>query len=132
MAGLEQAAVLLADGSPGIGCPVIASITGARMALVVTEPTLSGLHDMRRVAELTRHFGVATSVCINKADINSELADRLEREARELGLAVLGRIPFDPAVTHAQVRGRSVVEYGDSPAAREIRLIWERVSHAIN
>jgi len=132
VAGLEQADLLIADGSPGIGCPVIASITGARMALVVTEPTLSGLHDMRRVAELTRHFGVATSVCINKADINSELADRLEREARELGLAVLGRIPFDPAVTHAQVRGRSVVEYGDSPAAREIRLIWERVSHAIN
>jgi MinD superfamily P-loop ATPase len=132
VAGLEQVDLLIADGSPGIGCPVIASITGARMALVVTEPSLSGLHDMRRVAELTRQFGVATAVCINKADINPELSDRLEQVAEELGLSVLGRIPYDPAVTHAQVQARSVVEYKDSPAAREIRLIWERVSHAID
>jgi len=131
VAGKEQANQLISDGSPGIGCPVIASITGARMALVVTEPTLSGLHDMRRVAELTQHFGIQTAMCINKADINPELASRLEREAQELGLSVLGRIPYDPAVTRAQVQIRSVVEHGDSPAAQEIRLLWERVRDAL-
>jgi MinD superfamily P-loop ATPase len=123
--------LLIADGSPGIGCPVIASITGTQLAIVVTEPTLSGLHDMKRAAELTRHFRVKTAVCINKADINPELSARLEEEARELGLPVLGRIRYDPAVTRAQVQGKPVVENGDSPAATEIRALWERVRHAL-
>jgi len=123
--------LLITDGSPGIGCPVIASITGADMALVVAEPTLSGLHDMVRVAELTRHFRTRTAVCINKADINPELSDRLSEEAERLDLEVLGRIRYDPAVTRAQVKGVSIVEYGDSPAARDVRALWERVTDAI-
>lgn len=131
MADSQKRDLLIADGSPGIGCPVIASITGAQMALVVTEPTLSGLHDMKRVAELTRHFKTKTVVCINKVDINPELSNRLEREARELGLPVLGRVQYDPAVTRAQVHGKSVVENGDSPAAKEIRALWERIRDAI-
>jgi MinD superfamily P-loop ATPase len=123
--------LLISDGSPGIGCPVIASITGAQMVLVVTEPTLSGLHDMERVAQLTRHFGVKTAVCINKADINPELADELERKAAKMDLPVLGRIRYDPAVTWAQVHGKAVVEGGASPAEGDIRELWERVRDAI-
>jgi MinD superfamily P-loop ATPase len=125
--------LLISDGSPGIGCPVIASITGAQMVLVVTEPTLSGLHDMERVAQLTRHFGVKTAVCINKADINAELADRLEQAAQNLDLPVLGRIRYDPAVTWAQVHGKAVVEGGtaDSLAEADIRALWERVRDVI-
>jgi MinD superfamily P-loop ATPase len=123
--------LLISDGSPGIGCPVIASITGAQMVLVVTEPTLSGMHDMERVGQLTRHFGIKTFVCINKVDINPELADRLERQAGEMDLPVLGRIRYDPAVTRAQVNAKAVVEAGAGPADEDIRLLWERLRDAI-
>ena len=110
---------------------MIASITGAQMVLVVTEPTLSGLHDMERVAQMTRHFGVKTAVCINKFDINPELADRLEQEAEKIDLPVLGRIRYDPAVTRAQVNGKAVVETGTSPAEEDIRALWKQVRDAI-
>ncbi len=131
VADLEERDMIIADGSPGIGCPVIASIAGARMALVVTEPTLSGLHDMKRVAQLTRYFKTRTAVCINKSDINPEMADQLEREALALEIPVLCRIPYDPAVTRAQVQGKTVVEIGDSPAAREIRTLWKQVQEEL-
>jgi len=131
VAGSWQRSLLITDASPGIGCPVIASITGADLALVVTEPTLSGLHDMKRVAELTRHFNTKTAICINKADINPELSLRLENEAKELGLSMLGRVRYDPAVTTAQVNRRSVVEAGEGPAARDMRALWESVKDAV-
>jgi MinD superfamily P-loop ATPase len=86
---------------------------------------------MKRVVELTRHFKVKTALCINKVDINHELADRIEDEARELDIPVLGRIRYDPAVTQAQVQCKSVVEIGESPAARDIRELWERTRDAI-
>jgi MinD superfamily P-loop ATPase len=123
---------LISDGSPGIGCPVIASVAGAHLALIVTEPTLAGIHDMKRAAELTRHFRVRTAVCINKADINPDNADRLEQEAAKLDLPVLGRVRYDPAVTRTQVQRTSVVEQGDSPAAQDIRALWGRVRAAID
>lgn len=123
--------LLICDGSPGIGCPVIASIAGANLALVVTEPTLSGLHDLRRVAELCRQFTTRTGVCINKADINLEITQRIEEEAKTLGLLVLGRIRYDNAVTMAQVKRMAVVENGASSAAPDIRALWVRVKDAI-
>jgi MinD superfamily P-loop ATPase len=122
---------LICDGSPGIGCPVMASITGASMALIVTEPTLSGLHDLRRVAELCRQFKIKTGICINKADINSEVSDQIEAEGATWGIPVLGRIRYDESVTVAQVRRMSVVENGDGPAARDIRDLWDKVQSAI-
>jgi MinD superfamily P-loop ATPase len=130
VATLKQRELLICDGSPGIGCPVIASITGARMVLVVTEPTLSGQHDLRRVAELCHQLDVRVGVCINKADINSEVADAIEADAGRMGIPVLGRIRYDESVTVAQVKQLSVVENGDSPAARDIRELWERVCDA--
>jgi MinD superfamily P-loop ATPase len=122
--------ILISDGSPGIGCPVIASITGVRGVLVVTEPTLSGLHDLERVAELTRQFNIKTAICINKADINPEVAAQIEKQAAALGLSVLGRIRYDESVTAAQVKRMTVVENGDGPAAADIRALWERVKAA--
>ena len=119
--------LLICDGSPGIGCPVIASIAGAQMVLVVTEPTLSGLHDLRRIAELTRQFNVKAGVCINKTDINPELSGKIEKEAAELGLQIFGRVHYDDSVTRAQVRRMAVVENGDGPAAKDIRALWRRV-----
>lgn len=119
--------LVLIDGSPGIGCPVIASMTGVDLVLVVTEPTLSGLHDLERVADLTRHFGVATMVCINKWDLNPDLAARIETKARERGLALAGRIRYDRAVTEAQVRRKTTVEYRQDGSAEDIRAVWAQV-----
>ena len=127
VAAAEGKELVIVDGSPGIGCPVIASITGARLALVVTEPTLSGLHALLRVAELTGHFGVETAVCVNKFDLNPGVAERIEREAQRLGLTVLGRIHYDPAVTGAQVGATSVTESGPGPAARDIAALWKEL-----
>lgn len=128
---LHRRELLIGDGSPGIGCPVIASVSGACMVLIVTEPTLSGRHDLQRVAELCRQFNIRTGVCINKADINPEVSDRIEAEAAGRGIPVLGRIRYDGSVTAAQVKRRAVVEDGDSPAARDIRALWEAVKNAI-
>ncbi|HPC84113.1 MAG TPA: ATP-binding protein [Thermoanaerobaculaceae bacterium] len=114
---------LLVDGPPGIGCPVIASLSEATAVLVVTEPTPSGLHDLERVLELCRHFGVPASVCVNKWDLHPELTAGIEELARSRQAPALGRIPYDLAVTEAQVQGRPVVEVG-GPAAEEITRLW--------
>jgi len=119
--------LIIVDGSPGIGCPVIASITSADLVLVVTEPTLSGQHDLGRVIDLAEHFGTPALVCINKWDINPEVADRIEATARERGVKVAGRIAYDPAVTKAQVAGRSIPEYDDGPLKRQIVTLWNAV-----
>jgi MinD superfamily P-loop ATPase len=123
----EHSSLIIVDGSPGIGCPVIASITGADLVLVVTEPTLSGQHDMERVAELTRHFEIPAMVCVNKWDLNSQIADAIESRAREQGIQVAGRVPYDRAVTQAQIRKQAVVEYQTNGCAQDVRDIWRNV-----
>jgi len=119
--------LILCDGSPGIGCPVIASLTGASMALLVVEPTASGLHDFERIAKLTVQLGVSAILSVNKADLNTKVADRLEAAARALGIESVGRVPYDPEVTRAQIAARSVVEVSQGAAARAIRLIWRQI-----
>jgi len=123
--------LILVDGPPGIGCPVIASITGASAVLIVTEPTLSGEHDLRRVAELARHFRIRPFVCINKWDLNPEMADKIEAGAVELGVEPVGRIRYDTAVTRAQVEGKSLVEFSKNSAAEDVRKLWEKVKSLI-
>jgi MinD superfamily P-loop ATPase len=122
----QDRSLVIVDGPPGIGCPVIASVTGATLVLVVTEPTVSGEHDLERVFSLTRHFGIPTAVCMNKWDLNPDMADRIEDKARRSGGSIAGRIRYDPSVTQAQMRGRAVVEE-ESSAAADIRLLWEDV-----
>jgi MinD superfamily P-loop ATPase len=116
--------LLLVDGPPGVGCPVIAAISGAAQVLVVTEPTLSGLHDLARVLELTRHFGLPAAVCVNKWDINPELAERIETAALQQGAGSVGRVRYDRSVTQAQVAARTVVEMGSCAVADDIRAVW--------
>ena len=123
--------LVIIDGPPGIGCPVIASITGTDFVLVVTEPSLSAIHDMERLLQLTAHFRVPTGICINKCDINPELSNRIEQRAHELNLPVLGRIRHDKAVIKAQLNQESVVENGDSPAAKDIRALWVRMKDTL-
>jgi MinD superfamily P-loop ATPase len=128
LAARKGAAAILIDGPPGIGCPVIAAITGATGVLVVTEPTISGDHDMDRVLALANHFGIPTAVCINRWDINPEGAARIEIRARDRGAVLAGLVRYDPAVTTAQVEGRAVVEIGGD-AADDIRTVWDNVQH---
>ncbi len=117
---------IIIDGPPGIGCPVIASLTGASQVLAVTEPTLSGEHDLERLLALTRHFKIPASVCVNKYDIDLEMADRIEKTAAAAGAVPVGRIRYDRTVTQAQMQEKAVVET-DSPAAEDIRGIWNRL-----
>ena len=118
--------LIITDGPPGIGCPVIASLTGASKVLAVTEPTVSGEHDLERVLQLTRFFEVPVAVCVNKWDINPDVTERIERKAENLGAACIGRVRYDKAVTTAQIQRKSVVEIG-SAAGDDIRQIWERM-----
>ena len=118
--------LIITDGPPGIGCPVIASITGASQVLVVTEPTVSGEHDLERVLTLTAHFGIPASVCVNKWDINLEMTERIEKKAEAAGARVVGRIRYDRMVTAAQIQAKAVVET-DAPSAADIRSVWEKL-----
>jgi len=118
--------LIITDGPPGIGCPVIASVTGADRVLVVTEPTVSGEHDLARVLQLARHFEVPTFVCVNKWDINPEMTERIEQAARKAGATVAGRIRYDRAVTAAQRAEQAVVET-DAPSAEDVRAVWRQM-----
>ena len=118
--------LILVDGPPGIGCPVIASLTGATHVLLITEPTLSGAHDLNRVLALTRHFGISASVCVNKWDINPEITNDIENKSRLSGAHVAGRVRYDPSVTRAQIQERSVVDT-NCPCAEDIRNVWKEL-----
>jgi MinD superfamily P-loop ATPase len=123
--------LLIVDGSPGIGCPVIASITAADLVLVVTEPTLSGKHDLDRVCKLTEGFGIETLVCVNKADVNPQIADQISKEAQTRGLRVVGKIAYDEAFTKAQMIKASVVEYTEGAITEQIKALWRQVTYAL-
>jgi MinD superfamily P-loop ATPase len=120
--------LIISDGPPGIGCPVISSLSGANLALLVTEPTLSGIHDMERVLGVCRHFNVPSLVCINKYDINKENTRQIESYCLSQGIEVAARIPFDNAVTEAMVQGLPVVEYANNTVSRQIELLWQNIS----
>lgn len=119
---------IISDGPPGIGCPVISSLSGASLALMVAEPTLSGIHDLERVLGVCRHFGVPAQVVINKYDLNEENSRRIEDYCRKQGIGLAAKIPFDNAVTEAIVRGVPVVEYADGRVSREIEGLWDAIS----
>jgi MinD superfamily P-loop ATPase len=121
----EKADFIITDGPPGIGCPVISSLSGASLALLVTEPTLSGIHDLERVLGVCRHFGIDPLVCINKYDINEENTRQIEEYCREQGAAVAARIPFDNVFTEAMVHGLPVIEYADNNVSGQIESLWD-------
>ncbi len=123
--------LVIVDGSPGIGCPVIASITGADLVLIVTEPTLSGRHDLGRVADLAANFGIKTLLCINKADINPHMTAQIAEEARSRGITVVGEIPYDDAFTKAQIMKATVVEYTGGEITERMKALWRQVTYAL-
>jgi MinD superfamily P-loop ATPase len=132
LAEKENSDLIIIDGPPGIGCPVIASVTGVNASLVVTEPTLSGIHDLERVLQLLDHFRVAPFVCVNMYDINKDNTEKILHFCGENGVKVVGKIPFSPKVTEAMVNGKTIIEYYSKGAvANEIENVWKELSSSV-
>ena len=118
---------LILDGPPGIGCPVIAASAGADLALIVTEPTVAGIHDLERALATTDHFGVPALVVINKHDLSPAKSREIADYCAARGIEMVGRVPYDAVVTEAMVQGLPVTEYEDGPVSRELGRVWERI-----
>jgi MinD superfamily P-loop ATPase len=128
LAEQTHASWILIDGAPGIGCPVIASISGVDQVLIVTEPSKSGLHDLERALDLAAHFRIPCAVCVNKWDIEPDVTRRIESVAVQRGATIAGRVRYDRAVVEAQTRGLSVVEFCANGVSTDLREIWKHVS----
>jgi len=131
LAEKEEGEWIIIDGSPGIGCPVIASLSGVDCALVVTEPTLSGLHDAVRVIEVARHFGILTKVVINKYDLNPDMSEQIIDACSKNDAEVIGKIGFNKAVVNAMIQGKTIIEGDDEKIKDEVTSIWESLKQKI-
>ena len=124
----ENCDLIIIDGPPGIGCPVIASVTGIDAGLVVTEPTMSGIHDLERALQLLKHFNVQPFVCVNMYDINKDNTEKIVGFCEENGIKAVGKITFNPIITEAMVNGKPIVEYApESNVAKEIERMWKKM-----
>jgi len=129
----ENSELVMVDGPPGIGCPVISAASGADLALIVTEPTVAGVHDMKRILQTTEHFRLPALVCINKADIYPLGSRQIEAYCWDNDFEIAGKIPFDEAVTEAMVHGKPVTAYRpDAPASRAIIEVWRFVLESLS
>lgn len=122
----ENHSLIIVDSPPGIGCPVIASVTGASQVLIVTEPTVSGEHDLERVLSLTKHFGIPAAVCVNKWDLNPKMTNRIENKVRSVGARIAGRVRYDPGITLAQMQEQAVVET-EASSVEDIQQVWSHL-----
>jgi len=120
---------VIADGAPGIGCPVIASLSGIDCAVVVTEPTMSGLHDAERVINVAGHFGILTKVIVNKYDLNMDVTEKIRQYCKGAGIDLLGKIPFDKSVVEAMVDGKTVIENEHAKSRKEIINVWQQLQN---
>jgi len=128
----ENCDLIIIDGPPGIGCPVIASVTGIDAGLVVTEPTMSGIHDFERALQLLKHFNVQPFVCVNMYDINKDNTEKIVGFCEENGIKAVGKITFNPTITEAMVNGKPIVEYApESDIAKEIERMWKKIVSAL-
>ena len=122
---------VIVDGAPGIGCPVIASLSGIDCALVVTEPTVSGLHDADRVIGVTKHFGVSAKMVINKFDLNLHMTEKIETYCKDNDIELIGKIPFDDSVVKAMVEGKTIIEFRNGKVKDDIITIWEKLKDRV-
>lgn len=123
----ENHQYVIIDGPPGMGCPVISSLSGVDIALVTTEPTLSGLHDMERVIQVAHHFNIKAAVCINKHDLNTQMSQEIEKYCHEKELPMMGKIPFDGIVPESISQCIPVVEFSNNSVSKEIRILWNNL-----
>ncbi len=127
----EKLDLAIIDGPPGIGCPVIASLSGTDLALVVTEPSLSGIHDMERVIQMAHHFKTQTACCINKYDLNLQNSAQIESWCEKNSIPLVGKIPFDEEVTKSMVQGIPLTEYTNNSVSKEIKKMWQKLDKLI-
>jgi MinD superfamily P-loop ATPase len=121
--------LIIVDGPPGISCPVISAVAGADMVLIVTEPSSAGVHDMRRVLQLVQHFRLPAIVCINKADIYVDCTNEIEDYCEQHQIEVIGKIPYDEAVTWAMIQGDPITSFrSTAPASQAIKQIWMKIA----
>lgn len=132
LAQSETQDLIIIDGPPGMGCPVIASLANVDLVLIVTEPTQSGFHDMKRILGVARHFGVKPLICINKYDLHEENTRQIEAYSEQEKVPVVGKIPYDQAATKAMIEGKSVIEYSNGEIAAEIRNVWEKLKEDLS
>ena len=123
--------LIIIDGPPGIGCPVIASITGTTHVLIVTEPTISGMHDLERIIEVTQHFKIPTSVCINKCDISESNTQAIHSLCNAYGVEVIGKIPLDTDFVKAQIAGQTIIEFSNGKASKAIQSLWTKIENKL-
>jgi MinD superfamily P-loop ATPase len=129
----KKAEVIINDGPPGIGCPVIASVTGTNMVLLVVEPSRSGMHDAKRLYELVKSFDIPVVALINKFDINLEITAEIGVFLKENKIPLLGKIPFNPQLVESMVKKQSIVEFSpDSKMSRELGIIWQKIESKNN
>ncbi len=119
--------LIIIDGPPGIGCPVISAISGTDLVLIVTEPTLSGIHDMERILSVADHFNIPAVVCINKFDINHKNTQIIEKYCEKNGLEVVGKIPYDETPTKAMIQEKTIIEFSDGNFSNKVINIWENI-----
>jgi len=133
LAKRENSDLIIIDGPPGIGCPVIASVAGVDAGFVVTEPTMSGIHDLKRTLQLLEHFKVTPFVCVNMYDINVDNTEEIMGFCRENSVEVVGKISFSPKVTEAMVKGKTIIEcFPQEVVAKEIERVWEKICSSVS
>ena len=125
LAEKENCDWVIIDGAPGIGCPVIASLSGIDCALVVTEPTLSGLHDADRVINVAKHFGILAKLIVNKYDLNMDMTGKIERYCKDNNIDLIGKISFDKSIVEAMVSGKTIIEHKSGQVQKEIKSAWQ-------
>jgi len=123
----KQKDLIIIDGPPGIGCPVIASMTGVNLVLIVTEPTLSAIHDLERILGVAQHFHIPAVVCINKSSINAENTSKIEQYCQKNNIPIVGKLPYDTTITQAMIHEQSVIEFSDGVLSRTIRDMWNKI-----
>ncbi len=124
----KQKNLVIIDGPPGIGCPVISAITGADLVLIVTEPTMSAIHDLKRILGVANHFEIPAMVCINKYSINPEKTEEIKNFCKKENIPVVGEIPYDKVVTEAMVQEKNVIELGENPVSESIKKMWDEIT----
>ncbi len=127
----KQKELVIIDGPPGIGCPVISSITGVDLVLIVSEPTLSAIHDLERIAGVAHHFDIPAVVCINKYDINQKNTEKIKEYCRKNSISVVGLLPYDTAMTDAMIREKSIIEVSDGELSQRIREMWHKIQETL-
>jgi len=123
--------LIIIDGPPGIGCPVISSISGVDLVLIVTEPTLSAIHDLKRIIGVAHHFNIPAVVCINKYDINEENSEEIQRYCENNNIDVVGKLPYDIIVTEAMIHEKNIIEYSDGEFSKQIVEIWDNIKRRL-